>query len=100
MGVTNISMKVLNSSSLKVSWNPPFSLKGVPILGYIIQLMNNNTQLNLSVENTYFNFTFKQRNEVLQMRLAAKNNAGVGEWTERQLTPPHSGRKMTVVSQL
>ena len=33
-------MTIFNSSTLLISWNPPFTLEGVPILGYIITIDN------------------------------------------------------------
>ena len=48
-----------NYNTLLISWSPPFTLEGVPILGYNVTITNTTSGLELETENTtMLNYTF------------------------------------------
>ena len=52
--VRNLTVTPVNSISVLISWSPPFTLEGVPILGYNITITNNASGKNktMLVEDT------------------------------------------------
>jgi len=38
--VSNLNVTLINSTSVFISWSPPFTLEGVPILGYNVTITN------------------------------------------------------------
>ena len=47
--VAELQLNKVNASTLLISWNPPYTLEGVPILYYCIKV---NSSLNIHTENT------------------------------------------------
>ena len=41
--VGNLSVTFINSTTVLISWSPPFTLEGVSILGYNVTIININT---------------------------------------------------------
>ena len=37
--VSDLRVTLLNSTTVNISWSPPFTLEGVPILGYIVTVI-------------------------------------------------------------
>ena len=49
--VNNLTVTRLNSTTLLISWTPPFTLEGVPILSYNVTITNSsNMNVTLSIE--------------------------------------------------
>ena len=38
--VSNLTVILINSTTVLISWSPPFTLEGVPILGYNVTITN------------------------------------------------------------
>ena len=64
--VSNLTVMPVNSTTLLISWSPPFTLEGVPILGYNVTITNTTSgenetipvegdtnMLYYSIENTF-----------------------------------------------
>ena len=47
--VSNLSVITVNSTTVLISWIPPFTLKGVPILGYNLTINNNTSGENVTM---------------------------------------------------
>lgn len=47
--MTELQLNKVNASTLLISWNPPYTLEGVPVLYYCIKV---NSSLNIHIENT------------------------------------------------
>ena len=52
--VSNLTVTLINSTTVLISWSPPFTLEGVPILGYNVTITNTTSGENetMLVENT------------------------------------------------
>ena len=50
--VSNLTVDSINSTTVLISWSPPFTLEGVPILGYNVTITNTTSGENetMSVE--------------------------------------------------
>ena len=50
--VSNLTVVTINSTTVLISWSPPFTLEGVPILGYTVTITNTTSGENetMSVE--------------------------------------------------
>ena len=73
------------------SWSPPFSLDGVPIYGYIINVTNegHNTQYTTEVSNTTSNWTYcPSQFGNYTVSIAGNNSAGEGEVNTTSVTLP------------
>ena len=38
--VSNLTVTIINSTTVLISWSPPFTLEGIPILGYNVTITN------------------------------------------------------------
>ena len=47
--MTELHLNKVNASTLLISWNPPYTLDGVPILYYCVKV---NNSLNITTDNT------------------------------------------------
>ena len=48
--VSDLSVILLNSTTVNISWSPPFTLEGVPILGYNVSVITTgNKETNLVI---------------------------------------------------
>ena len=52
--VSNLTVTSINSTTVLISWSPPFTLEGVPILGYNVTITNTTSGENetMLVEDT------------------------------------------------
>ena len=52
--VSNLTVTLINSTTVLISWSPPFTLEGVPILGYNVTITNTTSGENetMLVEDT------------------------------------------------
>ena len=69
-----------STTSLLISWHPPYTLKGVPILFYHVQI---NPFLNATVENTtlYIPFEQSQVGTIIAVTVIPVNRVGEGKAT-------------------
>ena len=69
-----------NICRLKLYWNPPFTLPGVPILGYSINVTNANTNVSkhFDVANTSTSFTLPLDGSDYIISIAGMNQVGEG----------------------
>ena len=69
-----------STMSLLISWHPPYTLKGVPILFYHVQI---NPFLNATVENTtlYIPFEQSQVDIMIAITVIPVNRVGEGKPT-------------------
>ena len=60
--VSNLTVVSINSTTVLISWSPPFTLEGVPILGYNVAITNTTSEENETILETaittMLNYTF------------------------------------------
>ena len=60
--VSDLTVVSINSTTVLISWSPPFTLEGVPILGYNVTITNTTSEENETiletVNTTMLNYTF------------------------------------------
>ena len=60
--VSNLTVVSINSTTVLISWSPPFTLEGVPILGYNVTITNTTSEENETILETaittMLNYTF------------------------------------------
>ena len=52
--VVDLSYSFIDSSTVNISWSPPFTLPGTDITGYNISATSNGTTTNYFTSNTYY----------------------------------------------
>lgn len=75
--VTKLNTEILNSSTLFISWSPPYTLLGVPILFYRVKT----NSFNITVMNTtavYYPIQPSQSNVTVEVTVVPVNKAGDG----------------------
>ena len=77
--VENLTCTRQGYCCIKCSWSPPFSLDGVPIYGYIINVTNkgDNTQYTTTSNTTSWSYCPKQFSNYT-VSIAGNNSAGEG----------------------
>ena len=70
---------------MKVYWDPPFTLEGVPILGYNVNITNLDTNTTVSniTQVTSYNITLSYYD--YEVSIAGVNGAGEGNKTYRNI---------------
>ena len=78
--VTNLTAELVNPTTLLISWHPPYTLKGVPILFYYVKI---NPFLNATAENTtlYIPFEQSQVEITIAITVVPVNRVGKGKAT-------------------
>ena len=60
--VSDLTVVSINSTTVLISWSPPFTLEGVPILGYNVTITNTTSEENETIletaNTTMLNYTF------------------------------------------
>ena len=87
--VRNLTMAVINSTTALISWSPPSTLEGIPILGYIITIIStassNNNESMLAAGNTtmlYYTIDYNDNNNItVTVIVLPINEAGDGQST-------------------
>ena len=83
--VSNLAVVLINSTTFLISWSPPFTLEGVPILGYNVTITNATSGENetMSVEgNTtmvYYSIDHPDPDNNFTVIVVPINEAGLGE---------------------
>ena len=57
----NLTVTLINSTTVRISWSPPFTLEGVPILGYNVTITNytiSGENVTMLVEDTTLLYSF------------------------------------------
>ena len=77
-------MVSIDSTTVLISWSPPFTLEGVPILGYNVTITNTTSGEELKTENTtMLNYTFSiddpDPDNCFSVTVVPINGAGPGE---------------------
>ena len=54
MAVGDLSSSFINTSTVKISWSPPFTLSGTTITGYNISVTSNGTTTNYFTSDSYY----------------------------------------------
>ena len=78
--VTDITLSSINSTTVLISWSPPFTLEGVPILGYNVTITNTVTGENIqnfSTDVPSVQYSPAQNDDYL-ITIVAINKAGSG----------------------
>ena len=89
--VGNFTCNIKGYYNIKCSWSPPFSLDGVPIYGYIINVTNegDNTQYTTTSNTTSWIDNLSQFGNYT-ISVAGNNSAGEGETTDQAVTLSNS----------
>ena len=78
--VTDITLSSINTTAVLISWSPPFTLEGVPILGYNVTITNTVTGENVqnfSTDVPSVQYSPPQNDDYL-ITIVAINKAGSG----------------------
>ena len=83
--VNNLDVIAINSTTVLISWSPPFTLEGVPILGYNVTITNTTSGENetMSVEGDttmlYYSIDHPDPDNKFTVTVVSINNVGAGE---------------------
>ena len=82
--VSNLTEVSINSTTVFISWSPPFTLEGVPILGYNVTITNTTSGENdtMSVEGDtmlYYSIDHPDPDNNFTVTVIPTNKAGPGE---------------------
>ena len=82
--VSNLPVMSINSTTVLISWSPPFTLEGVPILGYNVTITNTTSGEELeTATTTMLNYTFSidhpDPDNNFTVTVVPINGAGLGE---------------------
>ena len=79
--VTNITLTPINPTTVRISWNPPITLEGVPILGYnvtITSFTDGKIKCQLSTNSTSVQY-HPDQDDVYLITVVPLNEAGAGQ---------------------
>ena len=82
--IVDISHNFINSSSLNISWNPPFTLPGTHITGYNISVTSIMFDISQFITDTYYVLTAPNNTDPcdeISITVSGYNGAGNGEIT-------------------
>ena len=81
-------MKSINSTTVLISWSPPFTLEGVPILGYNVTITNTTSGENetVSVEDTTLLYSIDHENG-FTVTVVPLNEVGAGQFVTKGFSP-------------
>ena len=83
--VSDLNVTLINSTTVLISWSPPFTLEGVPILGYNVTITNTTSGENetMSVEGDttmlYYSIDHPDPDNNFTVTVVPINGAGPGE---------------------
>ena len=83
--VSNLTVVSINSTTVLISWSPPFTLEGVPILGYNVTITNTPSGENetMSVEGDttmlYYSIDHPDTDNNFTVTVVPINGAGSGQ---------------------
>ena len=97
--VKDLIVTLINSTTALISWSPPFTLEGVPILGYNVTITNtsgeNETVL---VEDTTLLYTVYRTYLKITVTVIPINEIGAGEPADVALEIPLSSTTMDALA--
>ena len=78
--ISSFNITPINSTTVLISWSPPFTPKGIPILDYHVTITNIVTgeEETFSTDNTSLLYMFSHSNS-FTVTVIASNIAGLGE---------------------
>ena len=83
--VSNLTVTLINSTTVLISWSPPFTLEGVPILGYNVTITNATSGKNetMSIEGDttmlYYSIDHPDPDNNFTVTVVPINKVGAGE---------------------
>ena len=86
--VSNLDVTLINSTTIFISWSPPFTLEGVPILWYIVTITSGE---NMTVNNTWLYYPCHEPS--VNITVVAVNGAGDGHPAMISFTHPSPSGK-------
>ena len=94
--VSNLNVTVINSTTIFISWSPPFTLDGVPILWYIVTITSGE---NMTVNNTWLYYLCHEPS--VDVTVIAVNGAGDGypATLSKLIHPSPSGKSYYFLSE-
>ena len=96
--VSNLAVTPVNSTTVLISWNPPFTLEGVPILGYNVTITTSGENETMSVEGdtTMLYYSIDHLKSTFTITVVPINVVGVGD----KASILYNTSKLHVVNQL
>ena len=83
--VSNLTVTHINSTTVLISWSPPFTLEGVPILGYNVTITNTTSGENetMLVEDTtlLYSIDHPDLENIFTVTVVPINEVGAGNST-------------------
>ena len=83
--VSDLTVVSINSTTVLISWSPPFTLEGVPILGCNVTITNTTSKENetMSIEGDttmlYYSIDYPDPDNNFTVTVVPINGAGLGE---------------------
>ena len=78
--VEDLTMTPINSTTVLISWSPPFTLDGVPILGYNVTITNReNESMWKWVDTGQLLYTPSHLEDISTVTVVPINEVGAGE---------------------
>ena len=81
--VSNLTVVPINSTTVLISWSPPFTLEGVPILGYNVTITNTtsgeNETMSVEGDTTMLYYSIDHPDNNFTVTVVPINGAGPGE---------------------
>ena len=79
--VSNLTVVPINSTTVLISWSPPFTLEGVPILGYNVTTSGENETMSVEGDTTmlYYSIDHPDPDNNFTVTVVPINGAGPGE---------------------
>ena len=98
--VNDLIAILINSTTILISWGPPFTLEGVPILGYNVTFTNTISGENetILVEDTTLLYTVYQKYIKINVTVIPINEIGAGEPADVDLEMPHPSTTMDALA--
>ena len=98
--VNDLIAILINSTTILISWSPPFTLEGVPILGYNVTITNTISGENetILVEDTTLLYTVYQKYIKINVTVIPINEIGAGEPADVDLEMPHPSTTMDALA--
>ena len=86
--VSNLTVTLINSTTVLISWSPPFTLEGVSILGYSVTITNTisgENEIMLSVDTSHTTLLYPIDHDPennFTVTVVPSNDVGAGKPTE------------------
>ena len=83
--VSNLAVVLINSSTVLISWSPPFTLEGVPILGYNVTVTTYN--VTVFTKDVMLYHSIEHFNNIFTVTVVPINVVGAGKSTHTLYSP-------------